>query len=238
MIQGRSVAGNRSFLSVLVFSAVVLTGLIAAASTAHTPTTVQPPSLDATQGGSIAAAALPTIQAPTPDPDTSLPTKSPNGPPVTLPDPTTDEETRVNEESNAIAAIVSGIQGFGGIWVDEAGITHVAVQHGKAGDFANALEGRPKGEHVLDEVDFSYNDLVSRGNSISEQLGTLKTHGLDLLEWGPDEKNNTVWISLRNYTEEKAHLARKVLGEDIIVRPATVAGDENDLFSGTRDYAR
>ena len=230
-------AGNRSFLSVLVFSAVVLTGLSAAASTAHTPTTVQPPSLDATQG-STAAAALPTIEAPTSDPDISLPTKSPTGPPVTLPDPTTDEETRVNEESNAIAAIVSGMQGFGGIWVDEAGITHVAVQNGKAADFANALEGRPTGEHVLDEVNYSYNDLVSHGNSISEQMGTLKTHGLDLLEWGPDEKNNTVWISLRNYTEEKANLARKVLGEDIIVRPATVAGDENDLFSRTRDYAR
>jgi hypothetical protein len=229
-------AGNQSLLSGLVFSAVVLTGPSAAASTAQTPTTAQPPSLAATQGST--AAALPTIQDSTSDPDISLPTKSPTGPPVKLPDPATDEETRVNEESNAIAAIVSGMQGFGGIWVDEAGITHVAVQHGKAGDFADALEGRPKGEHVLDEVDFSYNELVSRGNSISEQMGTLKTQGLDLLEWGPDEKNNTVWISLRNYTEEKANLARKVLGEDIIVRPATVAGDENDLFSRTRDYAR
>lgn len=117
-------------------------------------------------------------------------------------------------------------------------MTHVAVQHGKAGDFANALEERSKGEHVLDEVNFSYNDLVLRRNSISEQIGTLKTQGLDLLDWGPDEKNNAVWISLRNYTEEKADLARKVLGEDIIVKPATVVGDENDLFSRTRDYAR
>jgi hypothetical protein len=227
-------AGYRSLLSGLGFSAVVLTGLSAAASTAQTPTTVQPPSLVVTQGSTAAAAALPVIQATTSDTGTSLPTKSPTGPPVTLPDPTTNEENRANAESNAIAAIVSEMPGFGGIWVDEAGITHVAVQHGKAGDFANALQKRPKGEHVLEEVDSSYNDLVSRRNSILEQIGTLKTQGLDLLEWGPDEKNNAVWVSLRNYTKEKANLARKVLGEDIIVRPATVAGDENDLFFRTR----
>ena len=227
-------AGYRSLLSGLGFSAVVLTGLSAAASTAQTPTTVQPPSLVVTQGSTAAAAALPVIQATTSDTGTGLPTKSPTGPPVTLPDPTTNEENRANAESNAIAAIVSEMPGFGGIWVDEAGITHVAVQHGKAGDFANALQKRPKGEHVLEEVDSSYNDLVSRRNSILEQIGTLKTQGLDLLEWGPDEKNNAVWVSLRNYTKEKANLARKVLGEDIIVRPATVAGDENDLFFRTR----
>lgn len=223
----------RSFLPGLVFSAFVLTGLSAPASTAQAATTVQPPSVVATQG--TAAAALPTIRSATSDPDISLPTKSP-GPPVTLPDPTTDEETRANEESNAIAAIVSNMPGFGGIWVDEGGITHVAVQHGKAGDFATALEERPKGEHVLEEVDFSYNDLVSRRNSISEQIRTLKTQGLDLLEWGPDEKNNAVWISLRNYTDEKADSARKLLGQDIIVKPATVTGDENDLFSRTDDW--
>ena len=227
-------AGYRSLLSGLGFSAVVLTGLSAAASTAQTPITVQPPSLVVTQGSTAAAAALPVIQATTSDTGTGLPTKSPTGPPVTLPDPTTNEENRANAESNAIAAIVSEMPGFGGIWVDEAGITHVAVQHGKAGDFANALQKRPKGEHVLEEVDSSYNDLVSRRNSILEQIGTLKTQGLDLLEWGPDEKNNAVWVSLRNYTKEKANLARKVLGEDIIVSPATVAGDENDLFFRTR----
>jgi hypothetical protein len=227
-------AGYRSLLSGLGCSAVVLTGLSAAASTAQTPTTVQPPSLVVTQGSTAAAAALPVIQATTSDTGTGLPTKSPTGPPVTLPDPTTNEENRANAESNAIAAIVSEMPGFGGISVDEAGITHVAVQHGKAGDFANALQKRPKGEHVLEEVDSSYNDLVSRRNSILEQIGTLKTQGLDLLEWGPDEKNNAVWVSLRNYTKEKANLARKVLGEDIIVSPATVAGDENDLFFRTR----
>ena len=227
-------AGYRSLLSGLGFSAVVLTGLSAAASTAQTPITVQPPSLVVTQGSTAAAAALPVIQATTSDTGTGLPTKSPTRPPVTLPDPTRNEENRANAESNAIAAIVSEMPGFGGIWVDEAGIAHVAVQHGKAGDFANALQKRPKGEHVLEEVDSSYNDLVSRRNSILEQIGTLKTQGLDLLEWGPDEKNNAVWVSLRNYTKEKANLARKVLGEDIIVSPATVAGDENDLFFRTR----
>jgi hypothetical protein len=229
-------AGHRFLLSRLVFSAVLLTGTSAPSSTAQTPTFAQPPSLVASQG-STAAAALPAIQDATSDPDISLPTKLPTGSPVTLPDPATDEENRANEESNAIAAIVSGMPGFGGIWVDAAGITHVAVQHGKAQDFAKALEERPMGEHVIDEVEFSYNDLVSRTNSISEQMGTLKTHGLYLLEWGPDEKNNTVWISLRDYTEEKADLAREVLGEDINVRPATVESDENDLFSRTCHYA-
>jgi hypothetical protein len=174
---------------------------------------------------------MPAIRSTTPDPDISLPTKLPTAPPVALPDPTTDTETRANEESNAIAAIVSEMPGFGGIWVDEAGLSHVAVQHGKAEDFAKALAKRPKGEHVLHEASYSYSDLVSRQNSIAEQIGTLKTEGLDLLEWGPDEKNNTVWISLRNYTDEKAKLAREVLGRDVIVKPATVAGDKNDLLA-------
>jgi hypothetical protein len=175
----------------------------------------------------------PNAPADTAGTDTSPQTKSSAGPPVQLPDPTTDVDARANEESNAIAAIVSGMPGFGGIWVDEARITHVAVQHGTAEDFAHALRERPKDQHVLEEVNFSYNDLVARGNSISGQIGTLKAQGLDLLEWGPDEKNNAVWISLRNYTEEKADLAREVLGGDILVKPAAVAGDEDDLFSGT-----
>ena len=128
--------------------------------------------------------------------------------------------------------------GFGGIWVDEAGITHVAVQHGKARDFAKALEERPKEGHVLDEVEFSYRDLVSRVDFIAEHWGRLKRQGLNLLEWGPDEKNNTVWISLRDYTEKKADLARQVLGENINVRPAAVGGDKSDLFSRTGDYPR
>jgi hypothetical protein len=231
------VAGYRFLLSGLVLSAVVLTGLRTQSSTAQTPTFAQLPSLLTSQAFT-AAAALPGIQDAASDPDISLPTKSPTGSAVTLPDPTTKEENRANEESEAIAAIVSEMSGFGGIWVDEAGITHVAVQHGKARDFAKALKERPKGGHILYEVEFSYKDLVSHVNSISRQMETLKTHGLDLLEWGPDEKNNTVWISLRVYTEEKAALAREVLGEDIIVRPATVAGDENDLFSRTGDSPR
>jgi hypothetical protein len=47
-----------------------------------------------------------------------------------------------------------------------------------------------------------------------------------------------VWISLRDYTEKKADLARQVLGENINVRPATVGGDDNDLFSRTGHYPR
>ncbi|MFC7848661.1 hypothetical protein ACFUTU_09320 [Arthrobacter sp. NPDC057388] len=149
-----------------------------------------------------------------------------------------DEGNRANEESNAIAAIVSEMPGFGGIWVDKAGITHVAVQHGKTRDFAKALEEHPTGQHVLDEVEFSYNDLASRVNSISKHMGVLKALGLNLLEWGPDEKKNTVWISLRDYSEEKAARARKILGEDILVSAATVAADKNDLFSRAGDYPR
>ena len=162
-------AGYRFLLSGLVLSAVVLTGLNTPSSTAQTPTFAQSPSLLTSQGFT-AAAGLPGIQDATSDPNISLPTKSPTGSAVTLPDPTTHEENRANEESDAIAAIVSEMPGFGGIWVDEAGITHVAVQHGKARDFVKALEERPKGEHVLDKVEFSYKDLVSHVNSISGQM--------------------------------------------------------------------
>lgn len=229
--------GCQFLRSGLVLSAVVLTGLSTPSSTAQPPTLAQSPPLVGSHSSS-AVAALPVVQDGTSDPSISRPRKSPSGPPATLPGSTVDEENRANEESNSIAAIVSEMPGFGGIWVDEAGMTHVAVQHGKTRDFAKALEERPRGEHVLDEVEFSFSDLALRANSISKNMGVLKALGLSLLEWGPDEKNNTVWVSLRDYTEEGADLARKVLGEDINVSPATVAGDENDLFSRSGDYPR
>jgi hypothetical protein len=227
--------GCQFLRSGLVLSAVVLTGLSTPSSTAQPATFAQSQPLAASQR-STAVAALSAVQDAISDPGISRPTKSLSEPAATLPDPTVDEGNRANEESNAIAAIVSEMPGFGGIWVDKAGITHVAVQHGKTRDFAKALEERPRGEHVLDEVDFSYDDLALRAKSISKHMGVLKALGLNLLEWGPDEKKNTVWITLRDYSEEKAARARKILGEDILVSAATVAGDENDLFSRTGDY--
>src|SRR5919205_2130874 len=191
-------AGHQFLRSGLVLSAVVLTGLSTSSSTAQPSSVAQSPPLVPPQS-SAALGALPAVQGTTSDPGSSLPTKPRSGPSFTLPDPTTDEEIRANEESNAIATIVSAMPGFGGIWVDEAGITHVAVQHGKARDFAKALEERPKEGHVLDEVEFSHRDLVSRVDFIAEHWGRLKRQGLNLLEWGPDDKNKTVWISLRDY---------------------------------------
>lgn len=188
--------------------------------------------LVATLGSTTVSPQQSATQLPVADPTIGLPTKLPTGPPVTLPDPTTRKQARSNEVTGAVGAIVRDMPGFGGIWVDEAGLTHVAVQYGKACEVSKALGGRFKGDYVIEEAKFSYGDLVSRRNSISEQIGALKTQGLDLLEWGPDEKNNTVWISLRNYTAEKADSARTLLGADIIVKPAMAAGDANDLFSG------
>jgi hypothetical protein len=174
-------AVNRSFLSGLILSAVLLTGPNAPANTAATRMAVPPSNLSATHDSTAALVPMPPNPSATLEPNSGVQTKSPVGTRVTVPDSTTDEETRVNEESNALAAI------------------------------------------------------VSRQNSITEQIGKLETQGLDLLEWGPDEKNNAVWISLRNYTEEKADLARKILGEDLMVKPATIAGNRNDLFSRTSD---
>jgi hypothetical protein len=245
---------RRVILAGLVTSAAIVTGTGVSTATPATlsissttqPLSARAPNLNslavvgAAQGAPFDGAATPyslAAQFMGSDESASLPTKSPAGQQATLPDPTTSEESRANEVSAAVAAIVSEMPGFGGIWVDEKGITHVAMQQGKAGNVKAALGDRFNGEYLAEEVKFAYADLVSRRDSISKQLDSLETQGLDLLEWGPDEKNNTVWISLRNYSAEKADLARKVLGEDTIVKEATVPGDENDLFSRTDDYA-
>lgn len=183
------------------------------------------------QGSAVATPGESLVQAAAPSRAGSIATKQATGPKETLTDPTTPQQARANEVCQAVAAAVSGMGGYGGIWVDGAGKTHVAMQHGTAVAVAKALTGRFTGEYVVQEVKFSYNDLAARRDSITAKYATLKTRGLDLLEWGPDEPHNTVWISLTNYSVAKAKLAHTLLGADVIVEQAMTAGGPNDLFS-------
>ena len=50
------------------------------------------------------------------------------------------------------------------------------------------------------------------------------------MEWGPDVQYNTLWISLVDYTESKAALAREILGQNVIVKPSLTSGGVGDLF--------
>lgn len=151
------------------------------------------------------------------------------------PDPTTPEQARANEVSGAIAERASSVPGYGGIWVDETGITHVAVAGTSDTGVTRAIGDDFGGEYVTEQVESSYDDLLARRDAISTRIPDLKKQGLDLLEWGPDEKNNSIWISLRNYTLAKAELARNILGNDVLVEPAMAPGDERDLYSRTND---
>lgn len=187
--------------------------------------TAQPTAAAPSQQSKSTAAATPT-----PD-GKSL--QAPNGP---LPaDPTTALEAKANEVSSTINDAVSKLPGFGGIWVDEAGITHIITLPGSADDTLAAIGDRFAGQYVVEDGENTYGDLVARRNSISGMIGELKRQGLDMLEWGPDEQQNTMWISLIKYTPEKADLARKLLGQDIVVEQAMTDGGPDDLFSRVND---
>ena len=155
----------------------------------------------------------------------------PRAPQVDVPNPSSPDETTANAVSGAVGDITSGLDGFAGLWVDGNGLVRLAVQQGHANDVKGILGDRFKGEVVVVEVQRSYRDLVARRDSISTQIERLAKQGLSLMEWGPDEEHNTVWISLIGYTEAKAELARKLLGQDIVVKPSMTGGGPNDLFS-------
>ncbi|AIY01243.1 hypothetical protein ART_1644 [Arthrobacter sp. PAMC 25486] len=155
----------------------------------------------------------------------------PREPQVDAPNPFSPDEAKANKVSGEIGEIMSGLDGFAGCWVDDNSLVHLAVQQGYSDEIEGHLGERFKGEVVVVEVKHSYKDLVARRDSISAQIDSLAKQGLVLMEWGPDEVHNTVWISLGDYTEAKAELARKLLGNDVVVKPSLTAGGINDLFS-------
>lgn len=166
---------------------------------------------------------------PPPSPETKLPTE-PQG---DMPNPFSPDEATGNTVSGSLMEITSGLTGFAGLWVDDHGLVHLAVQQGYAGEIKGILGDRFKGQVAVVEVQHSYRDLVARRDSISAHFDSLTQQGLRLMEWGPDEVHNTVWISLVDYTEVQADLARTLLGQDIVVKPSMTEGGRNDLFSNS-----
>lgn len=151
------------------------------------------------------------------------------------PDPTPPAQAHANQVSEDILDLVSGRPGFGGLWVDKAGVTHVGVTPAEAGQFKSALSDRFAGEFVLEQRGATYRDLEARRDRVTHMLPELKAAGLDLLEWGPDEVNGTLWVSLRQYSAEKAAAVRRLLGADVVVKQALATGDSSELFSRTDD---
>ncbi len=150
-------------------------------------------------------------------------------------DPSSKAEARVNEVSNAIFDDVSGLPGYGGVWVDHNGLTHVAFQHDEVQSVDNALHAKYAGEYVVDQHKFTYAELIARRDEVTTRLGELRRAGLDPLDWGPDEQNDTIWLSLRNFTPEAADKARTLLGEDVRIEPSPTNGGIDDLFSRSSD---
>ena len=99
-----------------------------------------------------------------------------------------------NAVSGGISELVSRLPGFGGLWVDDAGLTHLAVQSDHAPEIIHVLGRQFHDEYVLDIVDHSYSDLVARRDAITAQIDSLGIQGLELVQWGQDEAHNTVWI--------------------------------------------
>jgi hypothetical protein len=154
-----------------------------------------------------------------------------------LPDPTPPSQTRANQVSEDILDLVSSRPGFGGLWVDKAALTHVAVTPAEFAAFEALLGERFKGEFVLERRSVTYRELEVRRDRVSQLMPELKAAGLDLLEWGPDETHGTVWVSLRKYTPDKAAKVRQLLGDDVIVEQAQATGGADDLLSRTDDWA-
>lgn len=133
--------------------------------------------------------------------------------------------------SGAVGTAVWGLPGFAGVWVDESGMILVAMQQGHQGEVADAMGNSFQGQYVVQGVVKSYADLVAGRDAISALVAALKLRGLELTQWGPDEVHNTVQVSIRGYTREKAALAREILGDDVIVTADTTEGGIKDLFS-------
>lgn len=133
-------------------------------------------------------------------------------------------------ETQEIFALTSGQEGFGGLWVDEEGLIHLAVQFGYLEAIEGSLGDKFTGLYVVDLVPQSYEELIERRDAVSKELTPLTSQDLVLMEWGPDVQHNTLWISLVDYTEGKAALAREILGQDVIVKPSLTSGGVGDLF--------
>lgn len=135
-----------------------------------------------------------------------------------------------NQTSNAMMEFVSGMPGYGGIWLDESGMIHIASTADAMAQITDVLGSQFHGEYVIDAVEYSYTELIQRRDSISINYESLKDQGINLHEWGPDARNNTIWVSILDFSEESKALAHQKLGTDIIVRAASTNNDGGDLF--------
>lgn len=154
-----------------------------------------------------------------------------------LPDPTLPAQVRANQVSEDILNLVSGNPGFGGLWVDKSGLTHVAVTPSESAGVLALIGERFKREFVLEQRTVTYRELQARRDHASQELPALRAAGLDLLEWGPDEIHGVLWVTLKNYTPEKAGIVRQMLGSDVVVEQAKATGGADDLLSRESDWA-
>lgn len=156
-------------------------------------------------------------------------------PTAVLPDPTPKEQRRANEVSEAILDAVSGLRGYGGMWIDSSGLTHVAAQSAWVEAIRSTIGQQFEGEFTVDVVDYSYADLVARRDAISLALPELEAQGPDVVDWGPDEARNSIWVSLRSVSDENVRLVRAALGKDVSIEQALTTGGKEDLFSRSND---
>jgi len=141
-------------------------------------------------------------------------------------------QAHANEVSGAIRTLVAADAGFGGLWVDQAKRTHVAVTPQAIDRIRRLLDARFKGEYVLQSRSVTYRQLEARMARVTREIPALRRAGLDLLEWGPDEIRGTLRVSIRGYSPARAALAHRLLGADVIVERAAAGGGSDTLFGG------
>lgn len=153
-----------------------------------------------------------------------------------LPDPTPPAQIHANQVSEDIQNLVAKSPGYGGLWVDKTGLTHVAVTPSEATRVNAILNDRFKNDFVLEQRAVTYRQLEARRDRVNQLMPALRSAGLDLLEWGPDEVHGTLWVSLKHYSPDKATRVRQMLGDDVIVEQA-MAGGADDMYSRTSDWS-
>ena len=132
--------------------------------------------------------------------------------------------------SGRARALVADAPGFAGLWVDQGGRVHVRFTPGAGPEPSAAVRKLSPDIDVAATARYSYDELVAKRDTVTATVASLRNSGIEVVDWGPVEANNSLEVSVKTLTPEAILTLRQLFGTETVVTEAAETGPD-PLFS-------
>lgn len=150
---------------------------------------------------------------------------------------TADQQMKATALSGDTWQAVHNDHRFAGMWIDDGGRVHVSYQ-GDPKASATSASARALSSAIVihGNAKYTYDELVARRDGVIGKIAGLRSQGIHIVEWGPDEITNTLRLAVVDPSPSTVSILTAAFGADVEIQ-AVAEPEQDSAFSRWDDYS-